>query len=111
MIYLCKYGAKQSNSTFGFKIAISPPPKGYTVDILFKGVYPLKNISYTADEKEYRYKYFKVLNPHLKELVNVSRALDNYGNVYLMSNPKDYHDIIVAEKLRKEGINVKLLRN
>ena len=111
MIYLSKYGAKESNSTYGFKIAISPPPKGYTVDILFKRVYPLKDISYMEDEREYRYRYFKILNPHLEELASLSKALSKYSSVYLMSNPKDYHDIIIAEKLHKEGIDVKLLRS
>lgn len=110
MIYLCNYGTKEVN-TYGIKVAISPPPEGYGVDLYLKDAYLSKAMLNTVDEKAYRQKYFRVINPNLYKIRDLLRALSTYGNVYLLMNSDDRHGEILAEKLSKEGINVKLLRS
>lgn len=110
MIYLSKYGSKQSNSTFGFKIAISPPPEGYEVDLYLKDAYPSKAMFNTVDEKAYRQKYFRIVNPNLYKIRDLLRALSTYGNVYLLMNSGDRHGEILAEKLNKLNVFIVGLR-
>ena len=110
MIYLSKYGSKQSNSTFGFKVAISPPPNGYEVDLYLKDAYPSKAMLNTVDEKAYRQKYFRVINPNLYKIRDLLRALSTYGNVYLLMNSDDHHGEILAEKLSKLNVFIVGLR-
>lgn len=110
MIYLSKYGSKQSNSTFGFKIAISPPPEGYEVDLYLKDAYPSKAMFNTVDEKAYRQKYFRIINPNLYKIRDLLRALSTYGNVYLLMNSGDRHGEILAEKLNKLNVFIVGLR-
>lgn len=110
MIYLCNYRTKEVN-TYSIKVAISPPPEGYEVDLYLKDAYPSKATLNTVDEKAYRQKYFRVINPNLYKIRDLLRALSTYGNVYLLMNSDDRHGKILAEKLSKEGINVKLLRS
>lgn len=107
MIYLSKYGAKESNSTFGFKIAISPPPEGYKVDIYLKEAYPSKGMLNTMDEKAYRQKYFKIINPNLYKIRDLLKSLSTYGNVYLLVNSNDHHGQILVEKLKKLNVIVR----
>ena len=109
MIYLCKYGTKEV-STYGIKVAISPPPKGYEVDIYLKETYPSNAMLNTVDEKAYRQKYFRIINPNLYKIRDLLRALSTYGNVYLLANINDHHGEILAEKLKKLGMHIVGLR-
>ena len=52
MIYLCNYRTKEV-STYGIRVAISPPPEGYVVDLYLKEAYPSKAMLNTVDEKSY----------------------------------------------------------
>lgn len=109
MIYLCNYGTKEVN-TYGIKVAISPPPEGYEVDLYLKDAYPSKAMLNTVDEKAYRQKYFRVINPNLYKIRDLLKALSTYGNVYLLMNSDDRHGEILAEKLSKLNVFIVGLR-
>ena len=130
MIYLCNYRTKEVN-TYGIRVAISPPPEGYEYGLevndevderynieketvaackYLKEAYPSKAMLNTVDEKAYRQKYFRVINPNLYKIRDLLRALCTYGNVYLLANSTDHHGQILAEKLKKLNVIVKGLR-
>ena len=53
MIYLCNYRTKEVN-TYGIRVAISPPPEGYVVDLYLKEAYPSKAMLNTVRSEERR---------------------------------------------------------
>lgn len=109
MIYLCNYRTKEVNS-YGIRVAISTPPEGYEVDIYLKEAYPSKAMLNTIDEKAYRQKYYRIINPNLYTIRDLLKSLNTYGHVYLLENNDDHHGSILIEKLKKLNVTIKGLR-